>query len=437
MKTRLWVAAAVTACALTLGATAIARTATPDAEPAATFTKDVAPIFYAKCASCHRPNEMAPMPLLTYDDVRPYVSAIRTKVSQGLMPPWHADAPRGTFLNDRRLTDIERDTILRWASTGAPKGESKHLPPLPKFPEGWTIGTPDAVIKMAKAYDVPADGTIPYQYFAAPTNFTEDKWVQSLEIRPGARKVVHHVLVFSREPGAVSRPAAYVTRNPGSSPSPASPSSTQPSASSQPAANGIASRGVLIATTAPGTNAQTFEPGTAMLIKAGSVLTFQIHYTANGEPASDVTSIGMVFAKQPPAQEIRSGAFVNARFVIPPGANNEKVESAIEFVEDSTIWALFPHTHLHGKSWEYRLVTPDGQSTIVLAVPKYDFNWQTYYAFAQPLKVPKGARLEATAHYDNSTANRSNPDPTAQVRWGDQTWQEMQYSGITYTVDKK
>jgi hypothetical protein len=180
----------------------------------------------------------------------------------------------------------------------------------------------------------------------------------------------------------------------------------------------------------------TFQSGAAMLIKAGSVLTFQVHYTANGTPASDVSSVGFIFAKEPPQREVRNSAFVNATFVLEPGEGNKQVDSAIEFNQDSHITALFPHTHLRGKSWEYRLVYPDGRTEVVLSVPTYDFNWQTYYLFAKPLAVPKGARLEATAHYDNSTNNKFNPDPKVDVRWGEQTWQEMQYSGITYSIDK-
>jgi hypothetical protein len=194
---------------------------------------------------------------------------------------------------------------------------------------------------------------------------------------------------------------------------------------------------VLIATTAPGTNALTFQPGTAMQIKAGSVLTFQVHYTASGEPTRDQSSIGFVFAKQPPLQEIRNSAFMNAQLKLPAGASDTAVDAAILFSEDAHITALFPHTHLRGKSWEYHLVYPDGRSETVLSVPRYDFNWQTYYQFAQPISVPKGARLESTARYDNSDANRSNPDSTIDVKWGEQTWQEMQYSGITFTVDSQ
>jgi hypothetical protein len=301
---------------------------------------------------------------------------------------------------------------------------------------------------MPATYDVPASGTIPYQYFEAPTNFTEDKWVQAIEIRPDARRVVHHVLVYAREPGAPTRPPAYVARNPGVGGGVAGAAAgtrgtgATPAAAAGPGgepARGIAgsSRGVLIATTAPGTNAMTFQPGSALLIRAGSVLTFQLHYTASGEPARDRTSVGFVFAKQPPEQEIRTGAFINALFRIPAGASEHRVDSAIEFVEDSRIWALFPHTHLRGKSWQYRLVLPDGQSKVVLSVPRYDFNWQTYYTFAEPLKAPKGSRLEAFAMYDNSTGNKANPDATIEVRWGDQTWNEMQYSGITYSVESQ
>jgi hypothetical protein len=192
----------------------------------------------------------------------------------------------------------------------------------------------------------------------------------------------------------------------------------------------------LIATTAPGTNAMILPPGQALLIKARAVLRFQIHYTTSGTAAKDKSSLGIIFARQPPQQEVRTSAFVNPMFVIPPGASNQAVDSAIQFNEDSHILGLIPHTHLRGKSWEYRMVYPDGHGEVILSVPHYDFGWQTYYVFAKPLAAPKGARLEATAHYDNSTANKFNPDPKATVRWGQQTWQEMQYTGITYTTDK-
>ena len=393
-----------------------------------TYSKDVAPIIYKNCASCHRAGEIAPMSLLTYKETRPWAASIREKVALGEMPPWHSNDPHGMFSNDRRLSQAEKDTIVRWAVGGAPEGNPKDLPSVPKFTEGWEIGTPDVVLSMAKPYDVPASGTVNYQYFTIPTNFTEDKWVQSIEVRPGERRVVHHILVFVRQQGSQPPKPAFTSVVP------------PPSASGSASANGerqgeVRGPGYLLATTAPGTNAMTFQPGAAVRIPAGATLIFQVHYTANGTAAKDQSSVGMIFAKQAPETEIRNSAFVNATFTLPAGSANEEVDSAIRFDQDSHIWALFPHTHLRGKSWSYRLVYPDGHAQELLTVPKYDFNWQTYYVFATPVAVPQGSRLEATAHYDNSAANKWNPDPSKDVRWGEQTWQEMQYSGITYSVD--
>jgi hypothetical protein len=400
------------------------------ADTVPTFSRDVAPILYKNCATCHRPGEIAPMSLLTYEQARPWAKSIKEKVALGQMPPWHATQARGIFSNDRRLTDAEKDTLIRWASNGAPQGDPKDLPSLPKFTDGWEIGQPDQVFTMEKAYEVPTSGTIDYQYVKIPTNLSEDKWIQAIEVRPGARRAVHHVLVFSKEPGVTPRPAAFavtipkpLASQPGDDPDHAKPAQNQ-------------SPGVLIATTAPGTNAMTFAPGRAMRIRAGSTLVLQLHYTAYGTAASDQTSVGVIYANEAPRQEIRASAFMNATLKLPPGSADTQVDSAIQFLEDSHITAIFPHTHLRGKSWEYHMVYPDGRSEVVLTVPKYDFNWQTYYVLREPLAAPKGSRLEAFAHYDNSAENKWNPDPTLEVSWGEQTWQEMQYSGITYFVDE-
>jgi hypothetical protein len=403
--------------------------------PQPTFSKDVAPILYKNCVTCHRPGEMAPMSLITYDQVRPYARAIRQRTELGTMPPWHAEAPTGTFSNERKLTMAEKAILTRWSDNGAPQGDPKDMPAVPVFPQGWTIGTPDAVIAMSQPYEVPASGTINYQYFTAPTNFTEDKWIQAIEIRPGVRSVVHHVLVFASEPGGSPRQQPFVQANNPLAQALAPLIAAAAARGRTQGDGGAGRRGPLIATTAPGTNAQVFEPGAALQIKAGSVLTLQVHYTATGKPESDRTSVGFVFAKQAPKQEIRSASFINLQLRIPPGADNHRVDSVIEFNQDSHIVALFPHTHLRGKSWEYRLTYPDGREEVVLNVPHYDFNWQTYYQYAKPLAVPKGSKLLAIAHYDNSANNKANPNPNVEVRWGDQTWEEMQYSGITYTVD--
>jgi hypothetical protein len=402
-----------------------------------TFSKDVAPILYKNCVNCHRPGEMAPMSLMTYELARPYAKSIRARVELGAMPPWHAEAPQGTFLNERRLSAAEKQTLIQWAANGAPEGDPKDLPQPPVFPAGWTIGTPDAIVAMPQPFDVPASGTIAYKYFQVPTNFTEDKWIRALEIRPGVRSVVHHVLVFASEPGGAPRQQPFVQRNDGGRGALIAPEVAEALAAAVRGRvqNATAMRGPLIATTAPGTNAQVFEAGSALRIKAGSVLTLQVHYTATGKAEKDRTSVGFIFAREAPKQEVRSASFVNLQLAIPPRANDYRLDAQIEFTQDTHITALFPHTHLRGKSWEYRLTYPDGREDVVLSVPHYDFNWQTYYQFAKPLAAPKGSRLVAIAHYDNSANNKSNPNPNAEVRWGDQTWEEMQYSGITYTVD--
>ena len=404
---------------------------------APTFTKDVAPVLYKHCTSCHRPGEIAPMSLLTYEEARPWARSIREKVANGTMPPWHADPAHGKFQNDRRLTAEEKDVISRWVAAGAPQGDSTNLPPRPTYAQGWQIGQPDVVVAMDKAYDLPAQGEIPYQYFEVATNFTEDKWVQALEIRPGERSVVHHVLVYARSPGMTRPPQIYRQRNPEGPMSPTMMKEmADPELRKEQQAAGMR-RGPLMAQTAPGTWTTVYAPGTAMLVKAGTVLTFQIHYTTTGKVASDKTSMGFIFAKQPPAIEMRTNAMLNPRFMIPAGADNHPVEAGVEFIEDITLYSIVPHTHLRGKSWKHTLTYPDGREEVLLAVPNYDFNWQTQYIFAQPLRIPKGATLKSVAHYDNSKSNKSNPDPTQPVYWGDQTWEEMQYTALYFSIDNQ
>ena len=371
------------------------------------------------------------MSLLTYEDAKSRANDIREVVSTGVMPPGHADAPRGTFANDRRLSDAERDVILRWIATGTPQGKPVDLPPQPTFSGSWTIGMPDVEVSMQQDFDVPASGEVSYQYFEVPSGLTEDKWIQAIEILPGAREVVHHVLVYAREPGVTARPPAMRVRV-DSSRQAASAAAARQRAGREPR-----SLGALIATTAPGTNAIRFPEGTALRVGAGTVFIFQMHYTPHGHAMKDRTKLGLVFAQAPPTEEIHAAAFTNTRFVIPAGASDHRVNSELSFTEPVHVWALFPHTHLRGKRWEYRLVGSDSSSRVILSMPRYDFNWQTYYMFARPLAVPAGAHIEAAAWYDNSAANPSNPDPKVAVRWGDQTWEEMQYTGFLYSVDSK
>ena len=421
-----------------LFAAGFALSAFAAAQTTPTYSKDIAPLFNKDCATCHRPGEIAPMSLLTYEQARPWAKSIKARVASGQMPPWHSDDPRGTFLNDRRLSDEEKSMIVRWVDAGAPQGNPKDAPPVPKFVDGWEIGKPDVIVKMEKPFEVPATGTVDYQYFSVPSNFKEDKWVQAIEVRPGNRSVVHHILVYAKDPSYSGPPQdAYKLvvpdlskrRRPAGAAAPPPPApGSQEAIARDP--------GILVGMMAPGTNPMILKPGTGMKLAAGTLLTFQIHYTVNGKtPQQDQSSVGIIFAKQTPVQEIRDTFFFNPTLTLPAGSPDTAVPAAIEFTEDAHITAIVPHTHLRGKTWEDRLVYPDGHSQVILSVPTYDFNWQTIYVFAKPLAVPKGARLETIAHYDNSVNNKANPDPTKDVHWGDQTWDEMQFTAFTYTVD--
>ena len=368
-----------------------------------TFTKDVAPILFKNCAECHRAGEIAPMSLMSYQEVRPWARAIRERVVDRSMPPWSADPNHGEWANDARLSQKEIDTVVAWVNAGAPKGDDKDMPPAPKFTDGWTIGKPDVVIEMPEEYTVPADGTVPYLYFTMPTNFTEDKWIQAMEIRPGNRSVVHHVIAFTQEPGAKV-------------------SGEGENARGRTSLGGIT----------PNKAGIVYGNGYARQIKKGSNIVFQMHYTTNGQETKDRTKIGFVFAKEPAKKILMTGNAANARFAIPPGDPNFEVKSSKTFNEDVLITSFMPHMHVRGKSFTYTAVYPDGRSEILLNVPKYDFNWQLTYLPKKPILLPKGTRLDCVAHYDNSPSNKFNPDPSKEVRWGDQTWEEMMIGWYTY-----
>ena len=419
-----------TAFLISAGLLAIAAgapiTAQRPAAPAPTFSKDVAPILYKQCVSCHRPGEIGRMSLLTYEQARPYAKAIANAVANRTMPPWHADAPAGTFHNERLLTDRERATLTAWAAGGAVHGDPKDLPAPPTFSDGWALGKPDVVLEMEEDYRVPAKGTVQYEWLYIPTNFSEAKWVKSLEIRPGNRSVVHHVLIYYRaKPDGKTPPIARPNQKNQSNPPP-----DEPGVSSHPRRNLAGMPPRLIATYAPGTNPQVAPVGTAFRLEPGGILELQMHYTATGQPMTDRTKVGVTFSTEPSPREVRAQHFMNMTLRLPAGAADVAVTTDLEFLQDATVWGLFPHTHLRGKRWAYTLELPNGETKPILSVPRYDFNWQTYYMFKEPLQVPKGSKIISTAWYDNSAANKSNPNPKVDVFWGDQTWQEMQYTGI-------
>jgi mono/diheme cytochrome c family protein len=414
-----------------------------------TFAVDVAPIFNKNCTVCHHVGGSGPFPLTEYDSAKAYTEEIREKIQKRHMPPWHAVGPRGEFRNDRRLSDADRATILRWLDTGAKPGDLRKAPPKPVYPKQmWGIGKPDVVLSMPTHFEVPARGTVEYQHFQVPTNFTEDRWVEAYEIMPGAREVVHHVQVYAKAPppppGTTPvRGPLVVNRahlpSPPSAPTFASrvralfARDTTPAKRVRPKQN----FGVLIGSMAPGTNPVEFAPGTALRIKAGTVLTISMHYTAAGHSMKDRTSIGFRFAKRPPQEEVYASAFVNEVFAIPPGAKGVQIPAEIGVREPIKVWGLLPHTHVRGTRWLYKLQKPDGTARTILDIPEYDFNWQIYYLWNTPLMLNPGEKITSVAWYDNSDDNEDNPDPTKTVLPGEQTWDEMQYTGLLYSVPSR
>lgn len=377
--------------ALILLATGLATAAAP------TFHKDIEPIFQARCQNCHRAGEVAPMPLLTYQEARPWAKAIRAAVAGGKMPPWTPDPRYGKFTNDLSLRPGEKETIVAWIDAGAPEGKSSDAPRAREFRPGWNIPAPDVVFELPEPYNVPASGAVDYQYIDVPTHFTEDKWVQMAEVRPGQPAVVHHAIVVMKAPG--SRREEYL--------------------------GGYA----------PGMTPQIWRPGQARLVKAGAVLTFQMHYSTNGKPASDRTRIGLVFAKGPVTEQVIGTQVVPPGLNIPPGVADYRVDAGSVFGETVKLVAIRAHMHVRGKSMELRAVYPTGESEVLLSIPRYDFNWQPYYYLETPKELPRGTRIECTAHFDNSPNNKFNPDPTATVTWGPQTWDEMMIGWLDITVE--
>jgi hypothetical protein len=365
-----------------------------------TFHKDVEPILENRCQNCHRPGEAAPMPLLTFQQTRPWAKAIREALLTGKMPPWKADPHYGKFSNDLSLAPGEKETIVAWVNAGAPEGNPADAPKPRHFIEGWRIPKPDVVFEMPTDFQVPATGVINYQYLPVATHFTEDKWVQAVEVVPGNRRVVHHAIVVVDD-GTGADNEEY------------------------------------LAGYGPGMNVQSWPPGQARLIKAGSTLVFQMHYQTNGKATTDRTRIGLVFAKKPPAEQIIAMQAAAHWLAIPPGEPNYHTSAVSVIEQDCYLVGLRAHMHLRGKSFEFRAVYPDGQSEILLSIPKWDFAWQPYYYLTTPKRMPKGTRIEAFAVYDNSANNPFNPDPNKTVFWGPQTWDEMMIGWFDIAVPVK
>jgi hypothetical protein len=407
--------------------TGVAVLAAPDPSKV-TFNKDVLPILEKNCQSCHRPGEVAPMSLLSYSDARPWAKSIKAAVVARKMPPWMADQNVGHFKNDRTLSAEDIATLTAWVDNGAPEGDAKDKPAALTFQDGWNI-KPDIIVEMPKAFQIPATGTINYKYVLVKTNFPQDMWITSAEMRPGNPKVLHHGKVWVRPPGShwlenAENGEAYENE-------------AQREIIGR---NGAEDGNDILGKFNPGLGAQSFDiDGSAKFVPKGSDLVFELHYTTNGQPTQDASKIGLVLAKNPPQTRYYFNAGPTAmNLAIPAGDGNAEVVSELTLAQEAKLVYAQPHMHLRGKDFELRLVFPTGETQTVLKA-KWDFEWQMGYEMAKPIDMPKGTRMIGISHFDNSANNRFNPDPAKEIIWGPQNWDEMSncFIGVIIPTETK
>lgn len=390
-----------------------------------TFYKDVLPILQSRCQGCHRAGEMAPMPLETYTQVRPYAHAIRDVTQKRTMPPWFADPCCGHFSNDPSLTAEQITTICAWAEANAPVGDSKDAPPPVHWTKGWSIPQPDEVFQMPVAKAMPAEGDIPYQYIIIPTRFKEDRWVRMSEIRPSNRMVVHHAVAYIRNPKSAWLRGAPV----------GVPFSADDLPTEAQRRDAMWTTSDILLVYAPGSSPDEWPEGFAKLVPAGSDIVLQMHYTTHGHATEDRTSIGLVFSKKPPSKRVLTLQLTNDRFLIAPGDPDHRVEVHGSIPNDALLLSFFPHMHLRGKTFEYNIRAPGGRYETLLRIRHYDFFWQLSYRLKEPIPLKAGTIIQAVATFDNSKNNPHNPDPDSAVTWGEQTWAEMMVGFFDVAVD--
>lgn len=381
----------------------------PKVEPhgEVTYSNQIARIFQDRCLECHREGQIGPFPLTTYDEVLGWGEMIREVVDQRRMPPWYANPDHGSFANDRSMPKEEKELIARWVENGQPEGDPADLPEPRAFAEGWTIPEPDAVFYMSdEPFPVPAEGVVSYKHFIVDPGFTEDKWVKAVQARPENRGVVHHIIVSLVEPGEDSE-------------------------------RGFRRRGGL-AGYATGMQSRVYPEGVGTLIPAGSLLRFQMHYTPNGIATQDRSSVGMVFADSDTIKYRAVGGVCGTTAInIPAGASDHVITAKRKLSRDTLLTGMMPHTHVRGNAFRYEVDYPDGRHEVLLDVPRFDFNWQLWYHLDEPKLLPKGSVIRTTAHYDNSDDNVFNPDPTVEVGYGPQTWDEMMFGWYSTIVPRE
>ena len=472
---------------LVFGAALIVGSTSPAGAQVPTYTKDVAPILFKNCAQCHRPNEVAPMSLMTYDDVRPWARSIKAKVTSGEMPPWGVGKTTLAFSNDRHLSERDIKTIVAWADSGARQGNPADMPAAPTYPGGWKFNRePDVVVKMPVEFTIEPKSEYPMLDFYVPVPWTDGvKLVQMSEARPSNKADVHHITmsVVTFPPGTELVDGQPFTRDASGTRVPLDRRTAQISQSALPdelkiplapgekpdRLGSVGGFTTLLAYVA-GRGFDDHPDGIGTPVMAGQYIDFNMHYTPTGRKETDRSELGLWFAKPPvkkfhfrtPINErqvvngtplngpVLSGADVEAGRVsqaaagrrdglppIPAYMADYTIESELAITQDISINGFYPHMHVRGKLAEYTVVYPDGQKRLLLEVPRYRFDWQERYVLTEPLKIPKGSVLKYHAVFDNSASNRLNPSPEKEVYWSEQSWDEMSLGWIEYTLDRQ
>jgi hypothetical protein len=411
MKRSWWstTAAAVGFGLVSISCSNIVRGQKSEPAPTPTFNKDVAPILYNHCASCHRPGQVAPFSLLTYADAAKRSSLIADLTESRFMPPWKPVPGHGDFKDANYLSDAELATLKRWAEAKAPEGDPADLPALPHFPDGWQLGQPDLVLKMPQAFQIPAEGEDVYQCFVMPLNLPPGTSVAAVEIHPGNRKVLHHSILYLNDDGTAQ---------------------ARDKATTEPGYRCFGGPGVRSAGSlggwVPGAKPHRLPAGVAMTVPQGSELVMQNHYHPSGKPETDQSELGIYFAKGPVEKTVFSVPMMQRNLNIPAGDSNYRVSATFVTPIDLEVIGIAPHMHLLGQDMKVIATLPDGQVKSMIWIKDWDFNWQGMYQYQAPLSLPKGTRIELQAVYDNSPANPKNPNsPPQPVHWGENTTDEM------------
>lgn len=383
-----------------------------------TFNKDIAPILYKNCSNCHRPGEVAPFALLTYQDASKRAKQIAAITQAHVMPPWKAIRGYGEFRDERTLSDQQIAAIRNWADHGAPEGDPNQKPILPKFPDGWLGGQPDQVFKMTKAFTVPAEGADVFRCFVIPTNTTDDTYVKMTEFRPGNARIVHHAILFLD--------SSHEGRKKESTPGEGYDCVGGPGLDITGALGGWA----------PGTQTAPLEAGVAQIVKKDSDVILQLHYHLDGKPETDQSSFGLTFSKEPPTKGLTLFVLGNQKIDIPAGESHYLVKASGVLPMDAEAISVFPHAHYLCKDMKVTAQLPDGSVKPLIWIKDWDFNWQGSYRYSSPVKLPQGTKLSMEYIYDNSSANPHNPsNPPQEVKFGEQTTNEMAFAFVSLTLD--